>query len=321
MAAKGLAFALGLAVLALPLPAHAVGVNDFQARVYTNAAGKKLPYRLFVPKDYSADRQYPLILFLHGAGERGSDNRIQVSQPERVVWADKTRQDKWPCFFVAPQCPSGQQWVDVPWSAGSGKIPAKPSASMALVMELLPTLVKEFRIDTRRLYITGLSMGGYGTWDLLARRPDWFAAAMPMSGGGDESIAPRICHIPIWNFHGGADTTVPVSRSRNMIAALQKAGGTPRYTEYKGVGHDCWGKANAEPELGPWLFSQVRAVGDLNGDAAVTSRDVVIALRCVAGLIAPADAPLWAGDLDGNGVIDTLDARRILEIAAGIAVP
>ena len=120
----------------------------------------------------------------------------------------------------------------------------------------LDQLIAKKPIDTRRIYLTGLSMGGYGTWDLIARQPERFAAAIPICGGGDPATAERIKHIPLWVFHGDADSAVKVSRSRDMVAALKQAGGEPKYTEYEGVGHDSWTRTYKSPEIYEWLFSQ-----------------------------------------------------------------
>ncbi|MCA9047007.1 MAG: prolyl oligopeptidase family serine peptidase, partial [Planctomycetaceae bacterium] len=127
------------------------------------------------------------------------------------------------------------------------------------VLELLDQLIKTHAIDEDRIYVMGLSMGGYGTWDLLARHPEKFAAGVPICGGGDEKQAAKIKEMPIWVFHGDADTAVKVERSRNMVAAIKEAGGKPKYTEYPGVGHNSWTPAINEPEILPWLFSQKRA--------------------------------------------------------------
>jgi len=154
------------------------------------------------------------------------------------------------------------KWVQVDWGAAEHSMPKEPSFPMRMVTELLPTLQKEFpAIDAKRLYIAGLSMGGFGVWDLLARRPDWFAAGVPICGGADLETVNTVAPIPIWDFHGSQDGTVRVDRSRNMIAAIWNVGGEPRYTEYPGVGHDSWTKALAEPELIEWLFAQKRPAG------------------------------------------------------------
>jgi len=249
---------LVLALLALVLhsPAHALTVDGFQARVHTDAQGKSLPYRLFVPRDYDPKQEYPLVIFLHGAGERGTDNRKQVMNLERIPFAHEANQRKNPCFVLAPQCPPESRWVEVDWGADAHVQPQQPSEPMRLLLELLPKLKLEFGIDSDRLYVTGLSMGGYGTWDLIARHPRLFAAAIPICGGADHETARRIAHVPVWAFHGDKDTVVKPERSRGIVEALKKAGGKPRYTEYPGVGHNSWDRAYAEPELMEWLFSK-----------------------------------------------------------------
>jgi predicted peptidase len=164
----------------------------------------------------------------------------------------------YPCFLIAPQCPKDCKWVDVNWGAATHKTPPKPSDPLRLVLELISVLPKEYSIDEQRIYVTGLSMGGYGTWDLLARRPDLFAAAVPICGGGDETQAAKMARVPVWVFHGARDTVVKPARSRNMVEALKKAGGEPRYTEYPEQGHDSWVPAYKDPEMFRWLFAQKR---------------------------------------------------------------
>jgi predicted peptidase len=158
------------------------------------------------------------------------------------------------CTLV-PEAPS--RWVEVDWGKPTHTMPEKPSGPMGLVLEVIAKMQKQYRIDPDRLYVMGLSMGGYGTWDAVQRYPDMFAAAVPICGGGDETRADRI-KCPVWAFHGDKDPAVPVSRSRNMIAAIKAAGGTPRYTEYPGVGHNAWSAAFKDPEMLKWLFSQKR---------------------------------------------------------------
>ncbi len=230
-----------------------------EGRVFRGRDGGTLPYRLLVPDGYDKTRKYPLILFLHGAGERGSDNQKQLFHPDVLNLAEARHAARHPAFVVAPQCPEGEKWVDVDWSAvPHHKTPEEPSPSMRLTMELLEAIQKEYRIDPDRLYVTGLSMGGYGTFDLLVRRPRQFAAAVVVCGGADDSRAAEFAHVPLWIFHGERDGAVPVARSRSVVAALQKAGAKPRYTEYAGQGHPIWKRAYAEPGLGEWLFGQVR---------------------------------------------------------------
>jgi predicted peptidase len=217
--------------------------------------GHKLPYRLLTPATVEDGKRYPLVIFLHGAGERGTDNDKQLLHGVPQFVANR---DKYPCFLIAPQCPDGKKWVEVDWSADTHALPKDPGEVGKLLLALIEKSIKDLPVDPRRVYITGLSMGGYGTWDLLARRPDLFAAAAPVCGGADEATAARIKDVPIWAFHGAKDTAVKPARSRNMIAALRKAGGKPKYTEYPDVGHNSWDPAYKDPELFKWLFAQTK---------------------------------------------------------------
>jgi len=221
----------------------ALAEDLYQTRVYKTADGQELNYRLLLPKGYKADGKeaYPLVLFLHGAGERGNDNARQLKHgaPE---FATEANREKYPAFVVAPQCPQGKFWTQFD----------------GILKELLASLQKEFRVDAKRLYATGLSMGGFGTWSLIAKSPELFAAAAPICGGGDEKQAEKLVKLPIWVFHGDADNVVKPELSRKMVAAIEKAGGKPKYTEYPGMGHDSWTKTYADPEFMKWLFEQKR---------------------------------------------------------------
>jgi predicted peptidase len=214
-----------------------------------------LPYRLMKPADYDKASRYPLVVFLHGAGERGTDNDKQLVHGV-AEFARAANRKKYPCFLIAPQCPDGKRWVEVDWSAKSHTQPLEPSEPARLVLGSIEAVKKEFSIDTKRIYLTGLSMGGFGTWDLLARQPKLFAAAIPICGGGDPATAKKIAKIPIWAFHGDRDGAVIPQRSREMMAALEKAGGKPKYTEYRGVGHDSWTRTYRDPAVLAWLFQQ-----------------------------------------------------------------
>lgn len=232
-------------------------------RVLVDAQGKLpagLPYRLWVPKDYDATRKSPLIVYLHGAGERGTNNEGQIAKNGPPVIVSDAVQGKQACFVVAPQVPGDRRWVEVNWGEKEPhKMPETPSESMRLLLQLLDELPKEFSFDTQRLYLTGVSMGGFGTWELLARRPQLFAAAVPICGGADNTTAPQIKHIPVWTFHGDADTVVWPQRTRTMVEAMKAAGANIKYTEYPGVGHNSWDKAYVEPGLFDWLFAQRKA--------------------------------------------------------------
>jgi predicted peptidase len=240
-------------LLVLPSMAHAKDPLPLEAHTYQDAMGGRLPYRLLRPIAVEKGRTYPLVLFLHGAGERGSDNESQLVHgvPQFVE-----RRKQYPCFLIAPQCPDGKKWVEVDWSAESHVQPKDPGEVGRLTLGLIDQAMKDLPVDAKRVYVTGLSMGGYGTWDLVARRPALFAAAAPVCGGADEATAARIKHVPVWAFHGALDTAVRPIRSRRMVAALQKVGGKPKYTEYPDVGHHSWDPAYRDPKFHEWLFAQ-----------------------------------------------------------------
>lgn len=214
-----------------------------------------LPYRLLTPANYDKTKSYPVVLFLHGAGERGNDNIAQLKHGMND-FCTATNRCEYPCFVVAPQCPANSQWVLVPWSAEQHTQPERPSEPLAAALAAVAELEKEFNIDSSRFYITGLSMGGYGTWDAIQRHPERFAAAVPVCGGGDEKAGDRLTKIPVWAFHGALDTAVKPERSRKMIAAIKAAGGDPKYTEYEDVAHDSWVRAYSDPEMMKWMFAQ-----------------------------------------------------------------
>lgn len=229
--------------------------DRFEARMFKGAGDQTLPYRLLSPKQIKPGEKYPLVLFFHGAGECGADNEKQLLHAMNDFASDEIM-EKYPAFVVAPQCPEGQQWVDTPWSADSHTMKEKPTDSLRQSLELVDVLIKELPIDTRRLYLTGLSMGGFGVWDAIQRHPDRFAAAVIVCGGGDPAYAKKMKHLPVWVFHGDSDAAVKPNRSREMVQALRKAGGTPKYTEYQGVGHDSWTATYADPQMYAWLFAQ-----------------------------------------------------------------
>jgi len=231
--------------------------ETFQSRVFEHM-GIQLPYRILFPEGFQRDKKYPLVLFLHGAGERGTDNAVQLVHGMNDFARPENRA-KYPCIVVAPQCPQERRWVEVDWGAASHTMPETPSVPLGLTIALLDALQKEFPVDADRVYVTGLSMGGYGTWDLGQRFPTRFAAIAPICGGGDEQQAPRLKSLPIWAFHGDQDTAVKPERSRNMIEAIKAAGGEPKYTEYPAVGHDSWTRTYADDAFHDWLFAQRRA--------------------------------------------------------------
>jgi len=221
---------------------------------HTNGRGETMPFLLFVPQGYDQTKQYPLVLWLHGGGTRGNDLKLLLSHGNEHgigFLARADNQARYPSFVLAPQCPTNRFW-------GNSEA-NNPTTEMTLVLEILDKVRQDHRVDSRRLYVMGMSLGGYGTWDIITRNPWTFAAAVPICGGGNPAKASLIAKTPIWVFHGDEDEMVNVSESRRMVAALQKAGGQPRYTEYKGVGHNSWVAAFKEPDFLSWLFAQTRS--------------------------------------------------------------
>jgi predicted peptidase len=229
--------------------------SPFHKRTHKDHAGRSLPYRLLQPRAKRGEAR-PMLLFLHGAGERGSDNEKQLVWGSEFLLAAAREHG---CVCVVPQCPEGKKWAELDWSKPRHRQPVRASETMRLVIALVESLCGELKIDRSRLYVIGLSMGGYGTWDLVTRFPKKFAAAVPVCGGGDATKAKRLAKLPLWAFHGALDTGVPVRNSRAMIDAIRRAGGLPGYTEYPGTGHNAWSPALADAKLFEWLFSQRRS--------------------------------------------------------------
>jgi dienelactone hydrolase len=226
-----------------------VAAHFFDARNFVNNKGDTLRYRLMKPLDYDPQKKYPIVVCLHHGGGKGTDNTRQVAtSPVAQLMELYDNRKKYPAFLFVPQCPIGNSW---------GNVPGEPAVD-ALVFETMASLEKEFSIDGNRRYITGESLGGLGTWHFLCARPDLFAAGIAVSGGGDAALAKNIINIPIWAFHGAQDKNVPPEFDRDMIAAMRKAGGHPKYTEYPDRAHNPWDKAVKEPGLFDWFFAQKR---------------------------------------------------------------
>ncbi len=244
-----------------------IGEIEFTGGKYEK---EKFTYLILSPLRIEDGKQYPLLFFMHGAGERG--NKVEKLQPHLPTQMSKEEWlEKYPCFMVIPQCRDGEQWVAQPWSEKeSVPINETPTDQMAMAMAVLDQSLKTLPIDKSRVYLTGLSMGGFGAWELAMRRPELFAAVAPVCGGGDESRAAVLKNIPIWTAHGDADTVVWPVRSRRMVEAIKAVGGNVKYTEYPRVGHNSWTPFYADPEgVIPWLFRQVRKP---KSDAAATVR-------------------------------------------------
>ena len=226
----------------------------FEARNFKGSDGTAMPYRIHLPKNANMKKNMPLLIYYHGAGSRGDNNRSQLGWVTDILgYVQKKEMD---VIIVAPQCASGEQWVNTPWTLNEHTMPEQASIHLKASIELIGQLQEEFSIDEKRLYVTGLSMGGFAVWDVIQRNPDLFAAAIPVCGGGDEKEAKKLTKIPIWAFHGGRDRVVKTIRSRNMIEAIKDAGGKPKYTEYPGVGHDSWSATYKNDEVFDWMYSQ-----------------------------------------------------------------
>jgi predicted peptidase len=231
-----LCFATGLALVAQTPPTAAPGqqAKTFEKKIIVTA---KLDYLLSLPAGYGKSRKsWPVVLFLHGSGESGNDlNKVKVHGPPKLVESN----GPFPFILVSPQSP-GRGW------------------NPDVLNGLLDTVIKQYHGDKDRVYLTGLSMGGYGTWALAAAHPEKFAAIAPICGGGNPSDASKLAKLPIWVFHGGKDTTVPLRRSEEMVEALKAAGGSPKFTIYPEAGHDSWTATYDNPDFYKWLLAQKR---------------------------------------------------------------
>jgi predicted peptidase len=236
-------FLLAASLLAAALaPARAAEKpkTGFIDKSFKNANGTTSPYVVFIPKDYDGTKPYPIILFLHGSGE--TKGGMKMPKEVGIGPAIKKREAEFPFIVVIPQSEKRT------WQANSddGK----------RAIAILDEVEKEYKTDANRQILSGLSMGGFGTWSIAAAHPDRWAAIVPVCGGGNPKDAAAIKSIPCWCFHGDADNAVPVKRSRDMIEALKTAGGTPKYTEYEKVGHNSWDNAYGTDDLYKWLLEQ-----------------------------------------------------------------
>lgn len=203
---------------------------------------KELKYLLYLPDEYDQDleKSYPLVLFLHGAGERGDDlEMVKRHGPPKLA-----EKGKLPYILLSPQCP-----LEIPRYSNW-------ISELSAVMELLNETAEKYRVDQQRIYVTGLSMGGYGTWELGKRYPDRFAAIAPICGGGSLENIVKLKDVPVWAFHGGKDDVVLPEESAILVDALSKSGGNVRYTVYPEENHDSWTKTYSNPEFYEWLLSQ-----------------------------------------------------------------
>jgi predicted peptidase len=199
----------------------------------------QMDYLLALPHDYEKRDAWPLVLFLHGAGERGDDlELVKKHGPPKLIGEGK----EFPFIVVSPQCPKDVWWEPIELTA------------------LLDEVISKHNVDKDRICVTGLSMGGFGTWRLAAYTPERFAAIAPICGGGEPYWARRFPNLPTWAFHGAKDTGVPLERSQEMVDALKEKGGQPKLTVYPEAGHDSWTETYNNPKFYEWLLAQRRDV-------------------------------------------------------------
>ena len=245
---------------------HALGMaqSSLYEKQYFVSGEDTLPLRILTPKNFSFQKKYPIVVFLHGSGERGSDNEKQLVWGSNL-FLDSANRANFPAIVVFPQCSEGQWWAplqrDTEAKDSLGKyhvVSTQPATKpMQLLLNFIDTLIAAGRVDSKRVYVGGLSMGGMGTFDLITRRPNLAAAAFPICGAGDPAAISKVRKtLPLWIFHGSADESVPVAQSRLMVNLLKTQTPPVKYSEYWGVGHDSWKNAFAEPGLLPWLFTQ-----------------------------------------------------------------
>jgi predicted peptidase len=227
--------------------------KDFLPGSYRSKSGEVIQYRLFVPPGYDVSKKYPIVLWLHGAAGRGSDNISQLAGGNFTgshVWTTRENQTAHPTFVLAPQVDTTKGWARPHTSS--------PPVAIRLALEVLDTVERRYSIDRGREYVAGQSMGSEGVWAAMSIAPQRFAAAIALCGYGDAYMIPRVAKVPVWIFQGEEDPVVPTSRARAWVAQLKKAGGDPKYTEYPSIGHNVWDVAFREPDLASWLFSQPR---------------------------------------------------------------
>ncbi len=229
---------------------------EVKHEIFKTQFGEQLPYQVYTP-EFKNNNKVPVILLLHGAGERGKDNKKQTAHGFKPI-IEYSKANNKPVIIIAPQCPNSMQWVNVKWNTKAHAMPEFPSTPLRLALELLDSKVKSMPVDQTRIYITGLSMGGYGTWDAISRKPEYFAAALPLCGGADLKQAQKLTKLPIWTVHGDKDSAIPVSRSRDMVKALKDANGKITYTEHPGAGHNIWSRTYSDEKVLDWLFNQKR---------------------------------------------------------------
>ena len=239
--------------------------SEFIPSYHSFGKGDLLPFNILYPSTFSKEEKYPLVLFLHGAGERGNDNKKQLAHGSKL-FLDAENRKEFPAIVIFPQCPEDDFWSNVKKFRDENdrrqfefKVAGKPTKALNGAMSLMDSLVRLPFIDVNRLYVAGLSMGGMGTFEIVSRRPDLFAAAMPICGGGNPKSVKRYAEkVPFWVFHGAKDDVVRPQYSETMVEALKDRGGDVTFTLYPEANHNSWDPAFAEPGFLSWMFSKTK---------------------------------------------------------------
>ncbi|KAA3610413.1 MAG: phospholipase [Calditrichaeota bacterium] len=245
-------FVMGFTVLGFLISCQNQKIDHrFQNEFCINSTGKKLPYRIFIPEQQDSIQKYPLIIFLHGGTGAGTNNIDQISGKNRSgshIWLEEEIQLKYPAFVLCPQLPPFQRWND----------PLSDSLTVYTKMffNLIDSLMITNPIDTNRIYLTGQSLGGWGVWYLIGKRPEIFAAAIPVCGGGNPETANAAKSVAIWAFHGAFDRDVSVEKSREMVEVFEETGSDIKYTEFFFGGHSIWDDVYSDQNVIDWLFKQ-----------------------------------------------------------------
>jgi predicted peptidase len=242
---------------------HGQDTSLFEKKVFVSEKGDSLQYRILFPEDDDKNKDYPLVLFLHGSGERGNDNEKQLTNGAHLFLTTENRKNH-PAIVIFPQCPKDKYWIDIgireklrgkgePDFVESIKSPAEV---LATVHELMDQTIQTKQVNKKQVYVMGLSMGGFGTFETLARWPETYAAAVAICGGGNIALTKNYAaNTAIWITHGTKDEVVPVMLSQRIYHALKEQGAEVRYTEFPKANHNAWDPTFAIPELLPWLFS------------------------------------------------------------------
>lgn len=240
---------------------QAQDLSRYQKQLYINGKDT-MPYRLLFPDSYDTAKKYPLIFFLHGAGERGNDNELQLVHGAKFFLKEEVRKN-FPAIIVFPQCAANSFWANIDVKLDStGKrmfsFPevGEPTIAMKLAQELLMSIIKIYPVEKKQIYVGGLSMGGMGTFEIVRRNPKLFAAAIPICGGGNTATASLLKKTNWWVFHGAKDDVVPPKLSEEMVKALKGKKASVKFTLYPNANHNSWDLAFAEPDLLSWLFAQ-----------------------------------------------------------------